>query len=83
MAPASGSAVTSGGKVNAGATTNTGQGALGVAMAANENYTMHYAAGEVQKMYVYNLFGANMRLLITYGVENTPLVGSDSVGVGH
>ena len=83
MAPASGAAVTTGSKVNAGATTNTGQGALGVAMAANETYTMHYAAGEVQKMYAYNIFGANMRLLISYGVESTPLVGSDSVDVGH
>jgi hypothetical protein len=84
MAPASGSAVTTGSKVNAGATTNTGQGALGVAMAANETYTMHYAGGEVSKMYVYNIFGADMRLLITYGVENTPLADADDdVAIGH
>jgi hypothetical protein len=84
MTPASGAAVTTGTKVAAGSTTATGQGAAGVAMAANETYTMHYAKNDVTKLYFYNVFGANMRLLLTYGAEHTPLgTTDDDVGVGH
>ena len=58
-----------------------GTGEVSAGLLVELEYTS--AAGEVQKMYAYNIFGANMRLLISYGVESTPLVGSDSVDVGH
>ena len=84
VAPASGDAVTAGTKVGAGSTTATGQGALGHTMAANETVVMNFEAGDVTKLYAYNVFGANMRLLITYGATRTPLGLDDSaVGKGH